>query len=135
MELEAIYQDQVATFVDYQTRVGLRAMEVNPDADLTMIYLEQPDGSGHQFTLTDPRQATDPLDPRSVDVAATGATGQDRIKVARYASYLEQAYRVASNSVERLVQAAGVDRQGARRWSMSSSSPTTAWRRSTRPSV
>ncbi|WP_287127447.1 alkaline phosphatase family protein [Candidatus Cyanaurora vandensis] len=57
-ELEVIYQDQVRTFVQYQTQVGLRAIAQNPNADLVMIYIEQPDGSGHQFTLTDPRQAT-----------------------------------------------------------------------------
>ena len=36
-ELEAAYRDQVETFVDYQTRVGLRAIEVNPAADLVAI--------------------------------------------------------------------------------------------------
>jgi arylsulfatase A-like enzyme len=35
-----------------------------------MIYIEQPDGSGHQFLLTDPRQASNPRDPTS-DVAPT----------------------------------------------------------------
>ena len=34
LELEAIYRDLVDTFVDYQTRVGLRAIERYPDADL-----------------------------------------------------------------------------------------------------
>ena len=43
-----------------------------------MIYIEQPDGSGHQFTLTDPRQATDPTDPNSI------GAGQNPAKVARY---------------------------------------------------
>src|SRR5262245_17057266 len=54
LELEAIYEDQVAAFVDYQTRVALRAIEQNPDADLVMVYIEQPDGSEHQFLLIDP---------------------------------------------------------------------------------
>lgn len=58
LELEAMYQDQVRSFVDYQTRVALRAIERNPDADLVMMYIEQPDGSGHQFLMTDPRQAS-----------------------------------------------------------------------------
>jgi hypothetical protein len=47
-ELEAIYQDQVDTFTDYQTRMATHAIETNPDADLVMLYFEQPpaDGSG-----------------------------------------------------------------------------------------
>ena len=48
-ELEAIYEDQVHTFVNYQTRVALRAMERKPDADLVMVYIEQPDGSATSF--------------------------------------------------------------------------------------
>src|SRR5689334_19846742 len=39
-------KDQVRLFVDYQTRVALRAIERNSEADLVMIYIEQPDGSG-----------------------------------------------------------------------------------------
>ena len=111
-ELEAIYRDQVTTFVDYQTRLGQRAIHANPDADLVMIYIEQPDGSGHQFTLTDPRQASNSLDPTSVSVAAPGAVGQDPAKVARYARHLEFAYRAASDAVEAIMQTVGLDRQG-----------------------
>jgi hypothetical protein len=37
--------------------MALRAITENQLADLVMVYLEQPDGSGHQFTLTDPRHA------------------------------------------------------------------------------
>ncbi len=72
-ELEAIYEDQVKSFVDYQTNVGLRAISQNPDADLAMIYIEQPDGSEHQFLITDPRQATNPTDPNSI------GAGQDQV--------------------------------------------------------
>lgn len=111
-ELEAVYRDQVKTFVDYQTRLAGRAIYRNPEADLVMVYIEQPDGSGHQFTLTDSRQASDPLDPTSISVPAPGATGQDRAKVERYARYLEYAYRAASNAVERLIQLTGVDEHG-----------------------
>ena len=75
LELEAIYQDQVRSFVDYQTRLALRSIEQNPDADLVMIYIEQPDGSGHQFLITDPRQATNPLDASSI------GPNQDRTKI------------------------------------------------------
>src|SRR5262249_23526507 len=48
-ELEEMFEDQVRVFVDYQTRVAFRSMEQNPDADLVMVYIEQPDGSEHQF--------------------------------------------------------------------------------------
>lgn len=102
-ELEAIYEDQVRLFVDYQTRVGLRALDRNPNADLVMIYIEQPDGSGHQFTLTDPRQATDPRDPNSI------GAGQDKAKKARYARYLRAAYQAADNAVQRVIEKVGLD--------------------------
>jgi len=114
LELEAIYRDQVVTFTDYQARVGEHAIAQNPDADLVMIYFEQPDGSGHQFTLTDPRQATNPLDPQSIGTPGNpaGATGQDAAKVTRYAEYLAFAYQTANDAVERIIQAVGVDRRG-----------------------
>ena len=105
-DLEAIYEDQVANFVDYQTRVGLRAINQNPDADLVMIYIEQPDGSEHQFLLTDPRQASDPTD------ATTIGDQQDRAKIARYVSYVQTAYKVADNAVQKIIQAVGTNRQG-----------------------
>lgn len=105
-ELEAIYQDLVRTFVDYQTRVGLRAISQNADADLAMIYIEQPDGSGHQFTLTDARQPTTFTDPTSI------GAGQDPAKITRYAGYLQTAYQVASNAVQRVIDAVGTNSQG-----------------------
>src|SRR5882757_8439654 len=103
VELEAIYEDQVRTFVRYQTRVAERAIHKNRDADLVMVYIEQPDGSGHQFTLTDRRQATDPRNPGSI------FDNQDKAKVARYDSYLKFAYRTADRAVERIAEAAGSD--------------------------
>jgi hypothetical protein len=105
-ELEVVYEDQVATFVDYQSRLAQHAILARPDAELVMVYIEQPDGSGHQFTLTDPRQATDPLNPASI------FAGQDPAKVARYAAHLEFAYQQASNAVERIIQTIGVHKQG-----------------------
>src|SRR5262249_34165885 len=95
-ELEAIFEDQVKTFVDYQTKVALRSLQTNPDADVAMFYIEQPDGSEHQFLLTDPRQATDPN--------SIGA-GQDPAKVARYQHYLEFAYQQANLAVQRIMAA------------------------------
>src|SRR5918994_490777 len=94
LELEAVYRDQVITFTDYQTRLGLRAITHNPSADLVMIYFEQPDGSGHQFTLTDRRQPSDPLDATSIGRPGSplGATGQDFDKARRYADHLSFAY-------------------------------------------
>jgi predicted AlkP superfamily pyrophosphatase or phosphodiesterase len=106
-ELEAAYRDQVRTFVEYQTRVAVHAILANPEADLVMAYIEQPDGSGHTFTLTDPRQATNPLDPESV------GAGQDRAKMQRYASHLAFGYQAANEAVERIIQAVGVDKHGA----------------------
>jgi len=105
-ELEAIYEDQITSFVDYQTRVGLRAIEQNPDADLVMIYIEQPDGSEHQFLLIDPRQASNPTDPNSI------WKGQDPAKVARYAKYVEKSYQVANTAVQRIIEATGLDSRG-----------------------
>ncbi len=106
LELEDIYLDLVRTFVDYQTRVGLRAIEREPNADLVMIYIEQPDGSGHQFLMTDPRQASNPLD------ASTIGANQDPAKRARYRNYLRIAYQTANEAVQRIIEAVGTDRHG-----------------------
>ena len=105
-ELEAIYQDQSRTFVDYQTRVALRGISQNPDADLVMTYIEQPDGSSHQFLLTDPRQATDFRDPNTI------GAGQDQEKIERYQTYLETAYQTVNNAVERIIDEVGTDSEG-----------------------
>lgn len=105
-ELEAIYVEAVREFVKYQTQVGLRAITRFPNADLVMIYIEQPDGSGHQFFLTDPRQPTDYSNPNSI------GAGQDPAKVARYSSYLATAYNVANSAVQEIINAVGVDGSG-----------------------
>jgi hypothetical protein len=105
-ELENIFEDQVKSFVDYQTRVALRAMSQNPNADLTMVYIEQPDGSEHQFLLTDLRQATNPMDPNSI------GAGQDPAKIARYRNYIKVAYQTADLAVQRIINAVGVDSHG-----------------------
>ena len=89
------------TFVRYQTRIAERAIQKNRDADLVMVYIEQPDGSGHQFTLTDRRQATDPRNPASI------GDNQDQAKIARYDSYLKFAYQQADRAVKRIADAAG----------------------------
>lgn len=102
-ELEAMYQDQVRSFVAYQADVAERAIRRNPGADLVMIYIEEPDGSGHQFTLTDRRQATDPRDPTTI------GERQDRDKVARYAEYVRNAYREADRAVARILDLVGPD--------------------------
>lgn len=116
-ELEAMYSDQVRTFVAYQTAIALHAIRRNADADLVMIYIEQPDGSGHQFTLTDPRQATNPLDPTSIGSAGrpAGATGQDRAKIRRYDRYLRFAYQQADKAVQAIIDAIGYGWRGAPR--------------------
>ena len=106
LEIEAIYQDQVRSFVDYQTRLALRSISQTPDADLVMIYIEQPDGSGHQFLIIDPRQATNPLDASSI------GPNQDRVKVRRYREYLRRAYQVADDAVQRIIEAVGQEPNG-----------------------
>jgi predicted AlkP superfamily pyrophosphatase or phosphodiesterase len=110
LELEGMYLDQVETFTAYQTNLALHAIARNPEADLVMIYLEQPDGSGHQFTLTDRRQATDPSNALTVGRPGDppGAVGQDLAKVARYAAYVRFAYQQASAAVEAILDAVGL---------------------------
>ncbi len=105
-EIEAIYADQVRTFVDYQTRIALRAIKQNPNADLVIVYIEQPDGSSHQFLLTDPRQATDIHNPKTIGV------GQDREQIARYNTYVQVAYQTANQAVQRIMNAVGTDSKG-----------------------
>ncbi|OAF20079.1 alkaline phosphatase family protein [Bradyrhizobium neotropicale] len=103
VEIETMFEDMVKTFVRYQAKIGVRAIETNPDADLVMIYIEQPDGSEHQFLLTDPRQGTNPKDPNSI------GANQDPAKVARYASYIRFAYQTADKAVKRIADAAEQD--------------------------
>ncbi len=105
-ELEAIYEDQVKSFVEYQTKVAVRSIQQNPNADLVMTYIEQPDGSEHQFLLTDPRQATDFTNPNSI------GSGQDAAKVARYQSYIDAAYKVADAAVQKIIETVGTDGNG-----------------------
>ncbi len=106
VELESIYMNLVSEFVTYQTNVGLRAISQLPNADLAMIYIEQPDGSGHQWLLTDPRQSTSFSDPSQI------GANQDAAKKARYADYLKTAYQVANNAVQRVIDSVGVNASG-----------------------
>ncbi|VIO80576.1 hypothetical protein CI41S_74080 [Bradyrhizobium ivorense] len=101
LEIETMYEDMVKTFVRYQADIGERAIKNHPDADLVMVYLEEPDGSEHQFLLTDRRQGTNPTDPNSI------GAGQDPAKVARYASYIRFAYQAADKAVKQIADAAG----------------------------
>jgi len=103
IEIETMFEDMVKTFVRYQANIGERAIQNHPDADLVMIYIEQPDGSEHQFLLTDPRQGTNPTDPNSI------GANQDHAKVARYASYIRFAYQTADKAVKQIADAAGHD--------------------------
>src|SRR5204863_9909912 len=77
-----------------------------PDADLVMIYIEEPDGFEHQYLLTDPRQATNPLDPNSI------LGGQDPAKIARYQANIDSAYQEADKAVQRIIDYVGVDSNG-----------------------
>ena len=107
IELEAIYEELVREFVTYQTNVGLRAISRFPSVDLAMIYIEQPDGSEHQFLAIDPRQPTNPTDPNSI------GQNQDPAKLARYRNYIASAYQVANQAVQRVINAVGIDANGA----------------------
>lgn len=71
-----------------------------------MYYFEQPDGSAHQFLLTDPRQPSDFLNPNSI------GAGQDAAKVARYAEYLKVDYQTADAAVQRIIDSVGTDADG-----------------------
>jgi predicted AlkP superfamily pyrophosphatase or phosphodiesterase len=103
IEIETMFEDMVKTFVRYQADVAERAIRNHPDADLVMAYIEQPDGSEHQFLLTDRRQGTNPTDPNSI------GANQDPAKVARYASYIRFAYQTADKAVKQIADAAGRD--------------------------
>lgn len=105
-ELEAIFEDQVNTWVPYQTQVALRAITANPNADLVFVYSEQPDGSEHQFLLVDPRQASNPTDNTSI------GNNQDQAKKVRYAGYVGKAYQAASSLVQSIINTVGVDASG-----------------------
>src|SRR5262245_22328535 len=71
-----------------------------------MIYIEQPDGSEHQFLAIDPRQATNPSDPNSI------GQNQDPAKLARYRGYIATAYQVANQAVQRVINAVGTNANG-----------------------
>jgi predicted AlkP superfamily pyrophosphatase or phosphodiesterase len=103
IEIETMFEDMVKTFVRYQADIAERAIKNHPDADLVMAYIEQPDGSEHQFLLTDRRQGTKPTDPNSI------GANQDPAKVARYASYIRFAYQTADKAVKQIADAAGKD--------------------------
>ena len=105
-ELEGIYQDQVQSTVAYTAKLAVRAITQNPGADLVLTYLEQPDGSQHQYLLEDPRQPTNIKDPNSI------LDGQDQEKVKRYADYVRYAYQQADLGVQQILDAIGYDSQG-----------------------
>jgi predicted AlkP superfamily phosphohydrolase/phosphomutase len=56
--------------------------------------------------ITDPRQATNPLDARSI------GPNQDRAKIRRYRGYLRRAYEVADGAVQRIIEAVGQEPNG-----------------------
>ena len=132
LELETMYLDQVSTFVAYQTAVAVHAITTHPFADLVMVYIEQPDGSGHQLTLTDRRQATNPADNRTVGHAGHPTGAVDRIPARSPATPRISSSRT-SRPTQRLTRSS---RPWARdrtvpRPATCSSFPTTGWRRST----
>jgi Type I phosphodiesterase / nucleotide pyrophosphatase len=109
IELELAYSDLVKISEDYTTRLVTRAVQQNANADLVMTYFEQPDGSEHQFLLTDRRQASDPLNPLSI------GANQDQAKIARYDGYIKTAYKGANDGIQKLIDTVGVDANGVPR--------------------
>lgn len=105
-ELEAAHAATVRIFTDYQARLALHALDSQPQLDLAMFYFEQPDGSTHQYLLTDPRQPTDIRDPDSI------LGGQDADRRARYQEHIRTAYRATNDAVHRLLEQIGLDAQG-----------------------
>jgi predicted AlkP superfamily pyrophosphatase or phosphodiesterase len=108
-ELEEVFEDQARTFIFYQTKLALRAIDQHPDADLVMLYFEEPDGSEHQFMLTDPRQASNPTD------ATTIGANQDKAKVRRYDQHLREAYQLANDAVDAVIRKVGTNTSGTPR--------------------
>ncbi len=106
IELETAYAALDKTFIEYQTDVFLHAISQQPGADLALGYLEEPDGSTHQYLLTDSRQPTDPSDPNSI------GEGQDLAKVARYQNLVLDAYKTVNDAVQRVIDYVGVDANG-----------------------
>jgi hypothetical protein len=109
IELEQAYVDLVKISEDYTARLVVRSIQQNSNADLVMTYFEQPDGSEHQFLLTDPRQASDPLNPNSI------GSNQDQAKIVRYSNYVKAAYRGANDAVQKIIDTVGVDANGVPR--------------------
>ena len=124
------------TFVEYQTAVA-RAGDhaAHPAADLVMIYIEQPDGSGHQFTLTD-RAAGAAIRRTRYDRAAGASPPARSARIAAKSRTLPvvPALRVPAGrrkAVEAVLRTVGSRRVRAPGAATSSWCPTTAWRRST----
>ncbi|MDX1978278.1 MAG: alkaline phosphatase family protein [Pseudanabaenaceae cyanobacterium bins.68] len=109
IELEEAYADLVKISEDYTSNLVGRAIQQNPNADLVMTYFEQPDGSEHQFLLTDPRQASNPLDANTI------GANQDQAKIARYQEYIKVAYRGANDAIQKIIDQVGVDANGVPR--------------------
>jgi 2',3'-cyclic-nucleotide 2'-phosphodiesterase (5'-nucleotidase family)/predicted AlkP superfamily pyrophosphatase or phosphodiesterase len=105
LELETAYSALDKTFIEYQTDVFLHAIS-QQNTDLALGYLEEPDGSSHQYLLTDSRQPTDPSNPNSI------GDGQDAAKVARYQDLVLDAYQTVNNAVQRIIDHVGVDENG-----------------------
>ena len=111
---EAIHRDQTVTFLEFATRMSQRAMARNPDANLAMIYLDQPDASAHQFLPTDTAgDGSDRCGNRGRDWSACWRQRPGQPERSRViASTSAFAYRAASDAVERIIQAVGVDQTG-----------------------
>lgn len=86
---ETTYMEQLERLALYLKDAMLLAMEKYP-FDLLMGYQVQTDEAGHQFFLVDPRQQS----------------YSDVDKRARYANYIDDAYRIADRNLREIIDAA-----------------------------
>lgn len=86
---EATYMEQLERLAIYLKDAMLYAMN-KYDFDLLMGYQVQTDEAGHQFFLVDPRQQS----------------YSDADKRARYAGYIDEAYRIADSNLREIIDAA-----------------------------
>ena len=85
-ELEAMYRDQVVTFVDYQTRLALRAISAEPIGRPRDDLLRAAGRFRSSVHADRSASAHRSANAASIGIPAPGATGTGSAKVSRYAS-------------------------------------------------
>ena len=100
MELEAVYEDLVETFVEYQTNVALRSIARKPDADLVM-NLHRAAGRLLSPVSSHRSRASPPIP--TTPTASGGTQTAPPARVVRYQNYLKAAYRAVNRAVQRII--------------------------------